>query len=529
MRSTLMVVVALAACGGSERAATGGDATAGDARTDASEADAVEVDAVEVAGPGTLEERGHVAVRTIVHLHSAYSHDGCDEHGLDADGRPDMDCVRRMKRALCGERIGVAFMTDHPSHMRDQDFADLLYGEDGDEVVSGADGPRAIRFPCPTGQGGPDGKVTLFVGFEATHTMGIGLERHVEPRARYGTSFEDGTADADLQAATEAVRAAGGIVTIAHSEEEDLSADTIARHDVVAMELYNFHANFKVVLGTDLGEKLFALEDFVDAEAEVPDPDLTALVMFDRYPERALTKWREVSATRPITAFAGSDVHENVHLPAFCATEGLCDELAKDYPNLVELLTTGGAAWQSDGERLDGYARVFGWVQNRVLVAAEAAAGDVGAAVRAAFEAGRNVVVFEVLGDATGVGLVAEGPGGALVDLGGTVSVGAGGSLWARSPDLPLPGGRASWTDGSAAVMQSVLWRSTAEGTTEVLRWSEPGAWREVPLEGAAAAGSYHLEVFLTPHHLEDALGPAAPLALATYRWVETNAIRVTP
>lgn len=524
----------LAACGGEERDVDAVDSSLAPDTVEAEvgDGDAAEVEAVDAADgeapPATLEERGHVAVRTIVHLHSAYSHDGCDDHGLDAEGRPDMDCVRRMKRALCGEGIGVAFMTDHPGHMRDQAFSDLLYGEPGDEVVTSDEGPRAIRYPCPDGGGGPDGRVTLYVGYEATHTMGIGLERHLEPRDHYGTSFEDTTPDDDLRAATEAVRAAGGLVTIAHSEEDGLSAATIARHDVAAMELYNFHANFKVVLGTDLGDKLFALEDFVAAEAEVPDPDLTALVMFDRYPERALTKWREVSAVRSITAFAGSDVHENVSLPAFCDADGLCDGLAQDYPNLVARLTTGGPVWQSDDERLDGYARIFGWVQNRVLVPATAAEGDLGAAVRTAFEAGRNVVVFEVLGDATGVTLMTRDASGAIVDMGGAVAPTPGLTLWARSPDLPLPGRRAAWTDGSAAAIESVLWKSTADGTSEVLRWSEPGAWRSLPLEAGAGA-SYHLEVWIVPHHLVDALGPAEALAHAPYRWVETNAIRVSP
>ena len=35
------------------------------------------------------------------------------------------------------------------------------------------------------------------------------------------------------------------------------------------------------------------------------------------------------------------------------------------------------------------------------------------------------------------------------------------------------------------------------------------------------------MEVTIVPQHLAEALGPSANLAEQTYRWVETNAIRV--
>lgn len=532
-----VVLAAAGACGGD--AATGdADVTAGDAVVDArddtsdtsdapdtSDADAPDT-TVAPDVPQTWAQRGLGEVRTIVHLHSQWSHDGCD----NGDGAPNPTCVARLKSALCAEHIGVVFMTDHPAHMRKHSFLELLYADvDAGDVVlrDASDNAVGVRYPCASGQGGPDGKVNLFVGFEGTHLMGAGLQKHLDPLDAYGIDFTDETASADLTTATEAVRAAGGFVTIAHSEETDLSAETIIAHDVSAMELYNFHANFKVILGSGLGEKLFDLEHFVDADADLPDPDLTALVMLDAYPEPALTKWRTVSAARAITAFAGSDIHENASLPAFCADEGVCDGLAADYPNLVKALSHEGPVMQSDGERLDAYVRVMGWVQNRVLVpAATAATADGAAATREAFLAGKNVVVFEVLGEATGETLVARDAAGTIADMGSTVHVGDGMRLWARAPEVPLPGLRADWTDGSAAAMEAVLWRTDATGTHELARWSEPGAWRDVPLD---AAGSYHLEVFLTPLHLVDQLGPAESLAHEQYRWVETNAIRVEP
>lgn len=494
----------------------------GDASDEASPADEVTAS----GAPALLGERGFTEVRLIAHLHSAFSHDGCDDQGLDAEGRPNLDCVRRMKRALCGERIAHAFMTDHPDSMRDQAWADLFYADApaDDRLLLAEDGtPWAVRFACDAGEGGPDGRVTLMVGFEGTHTMPLGLRRHLAAD-RYAT-FADDTPTDVLAALTAGVAEAGGKVAIAHSEDDDLSAATIAAHDVAAMELYNFHANFQEVLGGGLGEALFTLEGFLDLDAAVPDPDLTALIMLATYPEAALHKWRAVAAVRPITAFAGSDVHENVSFAPACKDTDACDGIARLYPNLVDYLRVGGPVWQADGERIDGYARIFRWVQNRVFLPAGDDPADP-SAVERAFFAGRVQVTFEVLGEARGVALVAETPGGALHDLGATLAPSSGATLWARSPDLPVPPRFAAWTDGGAAVMESIVWRTDATGSHEVARWSGPGTWRQIPLDDP---GAYQLEVLLTPHHLAAQLGPAAELATRTYRWVETNAIRLEP
>ena len=482
-----------------------------------------EVDAeaeVALQGPAALTERGFREVRLIAHLHSAFSHDACDELGLDAEGKPNVECVRRLKQALCQERIGHVFMTDHPGNARDAAWEALFYADPpaDDELLLHDGVPWAVRFACAEGEGGPDGRVTLMVGYEGTHTMPLGLRRPMDWERN--VAFVDETPTDDLVALTAAVAASGGKLAIAHSEESDLSAATIAAHDVAAMELYNFHANFNEVLGEGLGDALFELDRFLGQAADTPDGNLAALILFGSYPEAALEKWRAVSAVRPITAFAGADAHENVTFPAFCQDMVVCEGLVADYPNLVEYLKTGGPVPLSDGERLDWYARVFRWVHNRVYVASADAASP--EAVEAAFLAGRSVVVFEVLGTADGVAFIAESADGALHDLGETVPR-TGMTLWARSPELPSPPPYMRWSDGSAAVMESIVWHTDATGTTEVARWSTPGTWQQVVVE---KAGAYQLEVVLTPKHLASELGPAAHLADAPYRWVETNAIR---
>ncbi|MEC9071510.1 MAG: hypothetical protein VX938_03985, partial [Myxococcota bacterium] len=418
-----------------------------------------------------------------------------------------------------------AFMTDHPSFLRDQPFEELLYAAEslGDQVIYDETGQGwAVVFQCPEGQGGPDGRSRLRVGFEGTHTMPLGIRRHLSDPQLYSVSFKTETPSEDLQALTTEVRAAGGLVAIAHSEQEDLDWETIAAHDVSAMELYNFHANFNVALD-DIFEALKVLDPFVSQAPGAPHSDLSALSVLALYPTPALEKWRKVTAIRHITAFAGSDVHENVILPGLCV-DGLCESLADDIPNLVGALETEGPLFLSDGDRIDSYGRIFRWVQNRLWIDPDA---DIFADTQNAMESGRNQVVFEVLGDAPGVELVAaigEGDDAVISDTGATFFADDGAVLWARTPDVPTPGRVASWTDGSAAEITGTVFRTDTQGTEAVLTWTGPSTWRSLPLD---TPGAYQLEVTIVPHHLVDALGPSSDLAEQSYRWVETNAIRV--
>jgi len=127
------------------------------------------------------------------------------------------------------------------------------------------------------------------------------------------------------------------------------------------------------------------------------------------------------------------------------------------------------------------------------------------------------------LGVAPGVDLLAM-QGSDVHEMGAEVSLAAGATLWARSPDAPTPGQNASWTDGTAAVIEATVHRSHGDETVAVASVTGPGAWLEVPLD---APGSYQLEVTVQPLHLVEALGSAHAYAQNTYRWVETGAIRV--
>lgn len=458
-------------------------------------------------GPPSFTERGVIQYRAIVHLHSAFSHDACDEKGLDADGKPNMACVRRMKASLCKERIDVAFMTDHPSFMAEQSFEDLLYAEidRGDELVTdGQGGVRGVSFDCE----GTDRRVFLVPGFEGTHTMPIGLQRQLPDAELYGTSFTTTTDDAALVELTEAVRDAGGLVAIAHSEQDSIDAQTIAAHDVSAMEIYNFHANFNEVIGDGLADMITQLNPFLGPVEEAIPGDLVAFLMLGKYPEAALEKWKDVLAIRPITAIAGSDVHENVVFPAICA-ELDCSDLAEDYPNLVAALTTGGPLALSDGERIDAYDRVFRWVTNHVRVKG---IGDPTLEPQRGLEEGRNLVVFGLLGDPTEFDFVAQEPGdGPYAEIGDTASGDA--SLWIRPPTIP---------DGSQVRIK--LHHVGPEGAVVVSDEESNGSWKEAT---GLQKGAYFVEVWMQPLFLAESLGELSYLAEGSYRWVVSNPIYV--
>ena len=58
--------------------------------------------------------RGLQPARGIVHLHSPYSHDACDNHPRDpSTGAVNEPCLQDLRVALCTDRIDFAAMTDH--------------------------------------------------------------------------------------------------------------------------------------------------------------------------------------------------------------------------------------------------------------------------------------------------------------------------------------------------------------------------------------------------------------------------------
>lgn len=489
------------------------------------------------AGPDAGATPALRPARVIAHLHSPLSHDACDGHSDHAGplSSRDQACLQQLEDALCQGRIDVAFLTDHPSYVGEQVFEDALLSRAGrgEQLLAGDAGtPVANLLPCPDGR-----RVAVATGVEATHTMPLGLERKLP---RYSVSTVDATPLADLQQAADEIHAAGGLYFIAHSEEPDLSAATLRQVRTDGMEWYNPHGNFKHLYGGDgdsvgagydlsklgaLIDTLKGLEPFLaggSAQADLVFLELLA----GGFPEAGVQKVHDVLGGRRVTAVLGSDVHQNVSIQPLCkgaAAQAACQAAAGAWPNLLTALAAGGQITLSDGARLDSFARILRWQNNRVLVPEPTLA-----AVKEGLKAGRVWSVFAALGEPGPFSFWAEqlpGPG-VRIELGGEAVAGAT-TLRVRLPDAPAPELGASWSaaEAATAVVRTVLWRTTATGKEKAAEWT--GTGREEAF-AAAAAGAYTVEVWITPRHLEAALGAKARgLAAKEFRWVMSNAIYV--
>jgi hypothetical protein len=504
--------------------------SAQDAAPDTSPAGDIGAPSPAPSGPAS---RGFTAVRGALHVHSVFSHDACD--GRTNDGPDAPGCLAEFRAQLCTSGVDFAFLTDHPSNMSSYPFERLLLHDAaaGDTLTRAPDGtPVANTVHCPETEGGLARSVVLTVGFESTHTMPLGLEGHLEPLEAERIAILDATPEAERRAVVDAIHARKGVAAIAHSEEDDLSASTIAGLPLDAMEIYNVHANLKAVMSEDI-TRLFALQTFMSGAEDPPSSDLVMLPMLEGFPEAGIRKWYDVSSRRPITGIIGSDVHQNVTTDDICTPgapyEAVCDTLEADWPVLVANLRRGGPLLLADGARIDGYDRVFRWFHNRVYTTDTSAAG-----IREALRAGRQISVFSVFGELAGLDLRAEtacSPACTVTELGGTVSLSDAPVLAVTAADAPAPSPWADWLpeEAGAAEIETHVIGFDARGEQVldrvVEREGEDGTLRFTP----EVAGRYHVEVRIRPRHLTRVLRAEFALAERTYRWAVTNPIYVTP
>lgn len=468
--------------------------------------------------------------RGALHLHSPYSHDACDGAGL-MNGAPNPGCLTDLRTALCGSGHHFALLTDHPAHMQEYPFEQvLLYNaKAGDELV--VDGDTTYnRMRCAD-----DHRVLLAAGYESTHTLPLGLHHHVDPSLYAGLTDDKPLAEA--KALIDGLKAGGAVVGIAHSEESDLSAARIIDVGLDAMEWYNPHGNFKTALGGDniagnpdkVLELLQGLLPFMIGADSGAHPDLVYLRLLPKWPVEGFAKWREVQRTRPITGILGSDVHQNVAVDPICVDpnpilQAACVAAADAIlPDALAGLVTGGTLTMLDGDRLDSYARILRWLENRVLVPT----GELDlAGLQDSLRKGRNYGLFAVFGDPQGLRFAGRAPDDSLLWI-GDASPGPV-ALELRVPARPvaMDGAAFSAAEGDKAIVRAELWRTDAEGSTKVHESTGLGA--VVPFT-AEAPGAYHVELWIRPQHLVGALGSEKDLADAWYLWVITNPIRVVP
>lgn len=403
--------------------------------------------------------------RSVVHLHSPYSHDACDSHGW-VDGALDTACRDDLRRALCDDRYDVAFITDHPDYGDAQEFEAMFHPAEGDRWVEDAQGRYALDVTCP------DGHVVQWrAGFE-DELMPISLHGHVSPDPVARHELLNSTAPE----AFAAMQAAGGRVMLAHTEQrsrEDLLAwQDLGLHGV---EAFNVHAMFspnirQEALGLDPTAWITDIAPFT-ADGATAAPDLLFLAVHQEQTV-SVEHWDALLQRGPMMATAGADSHQNVLSFAL-----------------------------SDGERVDSYRRGLRWFTTILQ-----ARGTDAAAIDEALTARRAFIAFEALGTPTGFDLHLEDDAGGVWEMG---SDAPGGRLTVSCPTL---------------ADESPYGPRAPEISVIVYRDGEPwqtscGTWDVEP-------GVYRARVDITPWHLEPFLSGATHL-LKSYPWVYSGAIRV--
>ena len=293
---------------------------------------------------------GYDDVRTLLHVHSAFSH----------DSRGTID---EIIAAANEAGVRVIMFCEHPAGGYDYFM----------------DGHRGVR----------DG-VLLIPGAETNGFLAF-------PRQ----SIQDQKTDTP-QAFSDLVRSTGGQVFLCHLEER-MDWDIA---NITGTEIYNTHADFKeearFVAALRSPLTMFGL---MDAVKQYPQEVFGALL---DYPADYLNRYDQLCQKARHTGIAGNDSHHNQAYRARIVEGGkvlvedaLGEELALLDPEKlapVKLLTAGkkpgDVVFNLD---LDPYARSFRHVSTHLLL------GEVNEAeVRLALNAGRAYVAFDWIADPTG-------------------------------------------------------------------------------------------------------------------------------
>lgn len=418
--------------------------------------------------------RGFVDVRGLVHAHSYYSHDACDDAPVDENGVRDPVCFDDFRRGLCQSQHDFVFLTDHNDSFDDTEYPDTLLfkPELGDELVDrSGGGGSANRITCD------DGHTALIMAGSENGLMPVGLEHHGD-KSLYGEL---------TQANADNLHDAGAVVLLAHPE--DYEVQQLIDMPLDGFEMYNLHRN--TVLGA--GFALDLLLRAGDGDPGVPHPDLLVLALWSEDPDY-LTRWGQVLATgKRVVSTMGTDCHRNT------------------FRTILE-----------DGERADSYRRMMIAFSNHLRIQP----GDDGVVddgdLKDALRRGRVWGAFEMLGYPVGFDVSAD-KDGVVYELGDDVPVGA--TLHAKMPavrdldpskEAPRLTLRVLRADADADNDAGFVEVAAGDGDVDVV---------------ADVAGAYRVEVRMLPLHLRQDLrdedirildeGPANPQG--DYVWIYAN------
>lgn len=433
--------------------------------------------------PGTVyaterspTSRGFLDRKGLVHAHSIYSHDACDNRPKNDAGVYDQDCLADFRRDLCAAKLDFVFLSDHGSSFSDNEFPDVLLhrASEGDTLVLHDGAPTANRLACASGS------TALVMAGTETGTMPVGLERHVgnaaTRKAIYGGKDDDSIAQA---------KDAGAVALVAHTE--DWTPDELGTMPLDGFEMYNLHANSLRNIGI-AAELVFGKVDRGDFEG-LPQPDafFTAFTLDD--PTYFATWGTVLSRGHRRVTTMGTDCHRNT------------------FPQKLQ-----------DGERIDSYRRMMIMFSNHLLVRPGADGTFDDRSLKEALRARRLYGTFDFLGQADGFDFfAAEGP--VTKEMGETASMSAGAVLEVKTPRV-----RELDPAAPAPTITTRLFRAKEGGWDEVASTTEP-TLRYSPTQ----AGAYRAEVRIIPSHLRPFIGKRTDFVKAERPWVMSNAIWVGP
>jgi hypothetical protein len=420
---------------------------------------------------GFLDRRG------LIHMHSYYSHDACDNMPVK-NGVRDEVCFDDFRRGMCQARHDFIMLTDHPSDFVIAEYPDaLLYRADrGDQLIEGDHGPRASWAMCPSGE-----RTLIMAGSESSRAMPVGLERHVADTE----GGRDDVYGSGSDAAGAIMKASGAVLQLAHTEAH--SIEDLVQRDLNGFEMYNLHANF--LMPAALGKAVQLLIRIGRGDTGVAHSDLLLLYVFVEDPEY-LTRWGTVlaSGVRRTTTL-GTDAHRNT-LPALLP----------------------------DGERGDSYRRLMLWFSNHLLVEPQRDGSWDDRDLKDALRAGRLYGAFELIGYPVGFDFHAtvddeDFPMGAAVSLAGDPLL-----------TVRVPAVQNLRTDREPPVLTARILRAVDGGFEEVA--SGPGDLSFAP----QTPGAYRAEIRMLPLHLREDMGTDdGELLGRDYVWIYSNSIYVEP
>ncbi len=416
-----------------------------------------------VAADELPSPRDWVTVRGIIHAHSTYSHDACDDEPF-IDGVRNEQCFEQLRAGMCQTRQDFVFLTDHSDLFASYEYPDLLQYQEGDSLIERGGIPTANRVDCGDGH-----QVIVAAGLEQG-MMPIGLEHHladdVDERLRLY--------DQRSESAVRALQAAGALVFLQHTEGWD--PQTIIDFPIDGIECFNLHFNM-----TDNMEAVIPLLLKLESDPESLGVIELALLSIFKENQADLLRWSKAVLHKPLPAILATDVHRNT------------------FP-----------APTPDGERIDSYRRMMHWFSNYVLLPA----GPVDDLVlKQAIAHGRMYGAFDYLGYPEGFDFYAQGS--QVYEMGDQVPVGEQVELRLQLPVVHRldPAGAQPIIRGRILKANDGVWEEVAEGFSDLVY--------------PAAAGVYRAEVRINPEHLRRWTGSETEKYIRETVWIYANPIYV--